>query len=249
MNNRVLVIDSGVGGLTTLACIRRTLPLLDLIYYADDTFLPYGNKTEGELICRLCEIVSGFENKICAVVLACNTATGVAVDFLRKVFCFPIVGTEPAVGLACKTEGLTAVLVTELEAKQKKFIKLIEGKNVLVFPQKELATAIENALIENKTIVCLENILTDYISFLKAQIGSFNIKKIVLGCTHYVFLKYIKSFNEFVVFDGNEGVARRLGALVLDVGEGTTEIVFASKNKKKSQIALGLLNELLLFDF
>ena len=249
MNKPLLVIDSGVGGLTTLAKIRKKMPNINIIYFADDTFLPYGNKTEQQLILHICDIITEFEDEICGVVLACNTATGVAISALRKMFCFPIIGTEPAVMLACKTEGKTAVLVTPLEARQDKFLKLIQGKNVVVKEMKNLARIIDDCLLSWVDFGVLQKELTDCICGLKDAIKANGVKKIVLGCTHYVFLRYTNLLLGFELFDGNEGVSDRVCALLRDEGNSKITIAFASGNKKKSQMALRLLNEIMLFDF
>ena len=250
MNKAVLVIDSGLGGLTTLARIRKILTRVNIIYFADDAFMPYGNKSSAEIAERICKIIEGFEDEICGVVLACNTATGVAVELVRKLFCFPVVGTEPAIIPALKSTGDVAVLVTTLEAEQKKYKKLSEGKNIFTLPQPNLAANIEKALICYGKIseICKSSDIMQNVNEIRTQLFSANISKIVLGCTHYVFLKYTGLLSEFSLFDGNDGVARRIAEFVLDEGEGTTQICFSSGKYEKSQIALGLLKELLLFD-
>lgn len=248
MNKRILVIDSGIGGITTLAAIRQKLLKVDIIYFADDLFLPYGNKTAEELAMHLCDVISCFEDEICAVVLACNTATGVAVEFLRKIFAFPIVGTEPAVALACKTPGKCLALVTPLEAEQNKFKRLISGKPVLVLQRPNLALEIDDFLLKSGSVCALDgcNAVMEDVLDVERCAKERGVLKIVLGCTHYVFLKHAGLFEGFELFDGNEGVAKRAQLFVKDLGSGETEFVFGSGSKKKSQIALGLLNELLL---
>ena len=251
MGKSVLVIDSGVGGLTTLAAIRKKLEHIDVIYFADDNFLPYGDKSENELAFHICDIISLFESQICAVVLACNTATGVSVELARKLFCLPIIGTEPAVLPACRGNGRVAVLVTPLEAKQPKFKRLVGGKDVVVFEMKTLAKTIDDCLVEGEGVGALlkSNELLEQIDALKSGLCKKNIDSVVLGCTHYVFLKFTDLLLDFDLFDGNEGVAKRLCSFVENRGSGETKILFGSGNNKKSQIALRLLNELLDFGF
>ena len=248
MKKSILIIDSGIGGITTLATVRKNLKNIDIIYFADDTFLPYGNKSVEELAMHLCEVISAFEDQIYAVVLACNTATGVAVEFLRKIFCFPIIGTEPAVAVACRSEGRALVLVTPLEATQSKFLRLILQKPVMVLPQPNLALEIDKTLLCNGRVedILKNRQLLQIISDVECVLKTQKISKVVLGCTHYVFLKYVGILNKYQLFDGNDGVARRLAMFVDDFGNGKTNIIFGSGDKKKSQIALRLLNELLL---
>lgn len=246
MGKKILVVDSGIGGISTLVEIRRRFEHADILYFADDVFMPYGSKSKIDLIDHLANVLERFENDICGVVFACNTATGVAAELLRKVFCFDIVGTEPAVVPACADKERTLVLVTPLESRQIKFERLIVGKNVLVSPRPNLAAKIEKCLGKYGSVLALEKskgVLSE-VEEIKNILAENNIKKIVLGCTHYVFLKYTKLLNDFTLFDGNVGVAAQARRVFADVGGGETEFVFASGNKKKSQLALRLFEEL-----
>ena len=92
------VFDSGVGGVSVLREIRRELPAEDLIYLADSAYTPYGDRPAAVIIERSIATVTLLEREgVKAVVVACNTATGVAVDTLRARFSLPIVAIEPAV--------------------------------------------------------------------------------------------------------------------------------------------------------
>src|SRR5687768_4587881 len=92
------VFDSGVGGLSVLREIRRTLPFEDLIYVADSAYAPYGERSNAFIEQRATAVVQFLiDQHAKAIVVACNTATGVAVDTLRSRFTLPIIGMEPAV--------------------------------------------------------------------------------------------------------------------------------------------------------
>ncbi len=243
MTKKFLIIDSGIGGLSTLATIKLHMPNLNAIYYADDKFFPYGEKTKGELISHIVEIVETFETQISGLILACNTATGVAVEILRKLFCFPIIGIEPAILPAIKTGKPTMVLVTPLEAKANKYLELARNKKILTYSTPILANEIENQLMLNGCFDNLSNsgVLINELNFINELASQNNISNIVLGCTHYVFLRTINAFKDFKLFDGNDGVSKRIDAVFGNVfNKGSIQILFASGDEKKSQIALRL---------
>lgn len=251
MNNKILVIDSGLGGLTTLSEIRLQLKNADIIYYADDSFLPYGDKTSQQLLVHLTKVIEGFIGQIKGVVLACNTATGATVERLRSLFSFPIIGTEPAVLPACKTNGKSLVLVTPLESCQSKFTRLIKDKDVLVYAPTSLAQDIEQALVLGGSLKEFVNNITikKHVKNIVKLAKENSIQKIVLGCTHYVYLKLCKELKGFTLIEGNQGVAKRAACFFKNEGQGSIEIIFGSGDKKKSQIALELLKELSNFRF
>ena len=117
-----LFIDSGIGGLSTLAFTQKILKA-NYIYFADNKNAPYGSHTKNEILKYLTKIISNVQNKypLKMVVLACNTATTSAVKQLRNLFDIPIIGTEPAITLA-KNNGYNHVfaLTTETTKKQLK---------------------------------------------------------------------------------------------------------------------------------
>ena len=96
------VFDSGVGGLSVLKAIRRELPGEDVLYVADSGYAPYGDRTTEFIEERAIAVVDFLRDEgVKAVVVACNTATGVSVETLRSRYDFPIVAMEPAVKTGC----------------------------------------------------------------------------------------------------------------------------------------------------
>ena len=92
------VFDSGVGGLSVLRAIRRELPSEQVIYVADSGYAPYGDRSREFIVDRALALVNFLvARKVKAVVVACNTVTGAAVDVLRARFDMPVVAMEPAV--------------------------------------------------------------------------------------------------------------------------------------------------------
>jgi glutamate racemase len=183
------VFDSGVGGLSTLKEIRRSLPCEDLIYFADSRHAPYGDKPAEE-VTRRAAAATGFlvSQGAKAIVVACNTATAVAVDHLRAAESVPIVAMEPAVkpAVSITRSGKIGVLATTLTLASRKFLDLTEryGGRVEVLAQAcpglveqvergDLAGPPTRALVERYVALLLER----------------QVDTIVLGCTHYSFLQ------------------------------------------------------------
>lgn len=205
--------DSGIGGLTVLNQAIHQLPFEHYLYFADLKNVPYGNKPR-KLIQRYTFIAAEFlfKKKIDALVIACNTATAVAIDDLRQSFSIPILGMEPAVKPAIKNSGQKKVLViaTKRTIKEKKLENLVlnlgaEDK-VEYLALQELVMFAENKKFESD----------DVISYLKDEFSKINFdefQSIVLGCTHFLFFK--KLFTELLpkhlsIIDGNEGTINNL---------------------------------------
>ena len=96
---RILVFDSGVGGLSVVGEIRRLMPHLSIAYVADDAFRPYGNKSEAALKARLPQLISALDIMLQpdAIVIACNTASVTALSAIRAAMVTPVIGVVPAV--------------------------------------------------------------------------------------------------------------------------------------------------------
>ncbi len=187
-NNPIGVFDSGVGGLSVLREIRRELPGEDLLYVADSGHAPYGDKSSRVIEARAVAIVEFLlDQRAKAIVVACNTATGVAIKMLRARFPVPIVAMEPAVkpAVARTKSGVIGVLATSRTIASDNFAKLHErfGNDVKILMQAcpGLVEQVEAGdLSGNKTRALIEQ----YVMPLLAQ----NTDTIVLGCTHYPFL-------------------------------------------------------------
>ena len=183
------VFDSGVGGLSVLREIRAELPKEDLIYVTDARHAPYGNQSPHFIRQRAIAIVEFFiSNDAKAIVVACNTATAVGIHQLRSQFDIPLVAIEPAVKPAAKTtrSGVIGILATPLTLESERFVNLLTqyGKDtkVLVQPCPGLVEQVERASFDNGATKAL---LKEYVSPLIQQ----GADTIVLGCTHYSFLK------------------------------------------------------------
>ena len=128
------VFDSGIGGLSVLRKIRDRLPSENLVYIADRAYVPYGTKTEQEIRKRV-ELISQYlinHYRVKAIVIACNTATAAAVNYLREHLSLPIIGMEPAVKPAVQqsNSGVVGILATANTLNSEKFSDLVKQHRV-----------------------------------------------------------------------------------------------------------------------
>ncbi len=182
------VFDSGVGGLAVLREIRRELPGEDLLYVADSGHAPYGDKSAPLIEARSIAIVEFLiSQQAKAIVVACNTATGVAIKALRTRFQLPIIAMEPAVKpAAAQTKtGVIGVLATSRTIASDNFAKLHErfGADVKILMQ-ACPGLVEQVEAGNLSGDNTRALLEQYVLPLLAQ----QADTLVLGCTHYPFL-------------------------------------------------------------
>lgn len=212
------VFDSGVGGLSVLSEIHQLLPRESLLYVADCGHIPYGEKTP-EFIRERCVIVAEFfrSQGAKALVLACNTATVAAAADLRERYPdWPIVGMEPAVkpAAAATRSGVVGVLATTGTLQSAKFAALLDrfaaDVQVVTQPCPGLVELIETGDLASPR---LRQLLKGYLDpLLEAGCDT-----IVLGCTHYPFLKTL--LREMIpasisLIDTGAAVARQLQRLL-----------------------------------
>jgi glutamate racemase len=207
------VFDSGVGGLSILREIRRLLPDENLIYLADTAHCPYGVKPLAEIRKRTLK-VSGYliELGVKMVVVACNSACAAGLDQIRAAYpAVPVIGVEPAVKPAHDRtrNGKIGVLATNMTLNGTKFSTLVEkyGSDVTVStqPAPGLVELVEAGELDGPET---ERLLRQYLDPLLAK----GVDTIVLGCTHYPFLRPMMQKivgSEVLVLDTGAAVARR----------------------------------------
>lgn len=243
------VFDSGFGGLSVLDAIAQRLPRADLTYLADTAHVPYGEKPDDFITGRVLAIGQHLASQGCdLIVVACNTATTTAIQALRDhLHGVPIVGIEPGVKPAAQTSQTKhiAVLATEATAKSKRLAQLI---------------ATHAAHVHVDVVACPG--WATHVETLKPFTGEFRaevadkirplldsgVDRIVLGCTHYAFLKPIiqpllEKHVELV--DVADAVARQVVRLGGEhaVQKGRGELVLqATARPQRLQIALAMLN-------
>ncbi len=251
----IAVIDSGLGGISVLKELRSLVPNENFIYYGDSANAPYGEKSREEVREATAHIVHRLiETGVKAVVIACNTATGAAISYLRELYPhIPFIGIEPAIKPAALSGDHPTVLVmaTPLTLKQEKFLRLLEKyEDMATFikvPCHGLVELIEGGITEGPEMeACLHKILDPYTE-------GRHIDAAVLGCTHYPHAKGAigKILGPDVrFFDGAIGVAketkRRLtekGLLREDKSEGYCHIYNSSQDDSFFEKSMYLLNK------
>lgn len=233
----VAVFDSGVGGISVLRELVRLMPGERFVYFGDSANAPYGERPTEEVR----ELSIGCARTLLdrgakALVVACNTATSAAISELRRIW--PdriIVGIEPAVKLASERfpGGRILVMATEVTLREKKFQGLLarvsQSCRVDALPCPGLAELVEAGKTEGPEV---ERFLTE----LLAPALAADTAAIVLGCTHYPFVK--KTVQSLAgpgvaVLDGGRGTARETMRRLeerglLRYGEGSVEFLSSS---------------------
>ncbi|EGM76691.1 glutamate racemase [Rheinheimera sp. A13L] len=227
---RIGFIDSGVGGLSIVEAVRAVVPA-DYFYLMDNRYLPYGTKSELFIRQRLKQLTEHLlTHQVDLIVIACNTATTQAVDWLRQQFDLPFVGVVPAIkpaALYCAGEKM-ALLATPATVKGHYIQKLVTdyaGES-----QVQLVGSSELVMLAEKKVWANADVKAEVATVIKnSGLTEFAPKAIILGCTHFPFLaEEIRSaFTEAPkLFDTADAIARRVQHLVA----GLTSIY-----KEKSQ--------------
>lgn len=207
------VFDSGVGGISVLKGLVKLMPGERFVYYGDTKNAPYGVRDEQD-IQRLTQAAVDelMKRDIKALVIACNTATSAAAEALRQSLPIPVVGMEPALKPAATQHGRGRIVVmaTPATLRQSKFQRLYEayGQYARMAPCEGLMEFVERGELDSDALdAYLREKLLD---------GGEPASAVVLGCTHYVFLKRAirKLFPDAELYDGNLGTAKRLLALL-----------------------------------
>lgn len=191
MTAPILVFDSGVGGLSVLAHLRAQLPTHPFVFACDNAALPYGTKSVAwlrERIVMVCQ-AAVWETKACALVVACNTASTVALDDLRQALDIPVIGTVPAVKPAAEQSlsGVIGVLATTTTINGAYLQRLIHQ----FAAQCEVVNIAADALVGQAECKLRGEMLDDAV--LEAMLAPLwahpQLDTVVLGCTHFPLVK------------------------------------------------------------
>jgi len=207
------VFDSGVGGLSILDEALQQLPHHNYIYFADSANAPYGDKPPHWIAERSLQICRYLMEQDCsAIVVACNTATAEAIATIRSTLDIPIIGVEPGIKPAAmqSQNGIVGVLATEATLNSDKFNALLatlpEHCQFIKQAGAGLVPLIEAGLIETPEMQALLR------SHLKPILDQ-GADTLVLGCTHYPFLKkMIRAVvgDSMTLIDTSDAVVRQL---------------------------------------
>ena len=219
----IAVFDSGRGGISVLKEMVRLMPEEDFIYYGDSLHAPYGTKPTDTVRRLTIERVTDFIEKkhAKAIAIACNTATSAAVAILRKMYPdVPLVGVEPAIKpavFACEHPRVL-VMATPVTLKEEKFHKL----EALYDDQAEIYPLPCPGLMEFVEAGNLDG--TEVDDYLREKLSPYldkDLTGVVLGCTHYPFLRReIRTIlgPSVEIFDGSFGTARELRRRISEAG-------------------------------
>jgi glutamate racemase len=220
----LLIFDSGVGGLSVLRPIRALLPNAPFVYVADSAGYPYGTKSAAEIEARvpalLGRLVERFDPEL--IVIACNTASTIALEAVRSALDLPIVGTVPAIkpAAASSRTRVIGVLGTEATVRQPYVDRLsrefASDCTVIRHGSAELVDLAEAKLRGEETDAAAYRRILDQ---LFGQPGGDRIDTIVLACTHFPLVEeeLAAASSQPVSFvDGKEGIARRTAWLTRD---------------------------------
>ena len=238
---KIGIFDSGIGGLSVLQMLIKIMPNEEYFYYLDSVHVPYGEKSKEDIIKYTDEAIAFLINEGCDITcIACNTATSVAAEILRKKYSTPIVGVEPAVKPAVELsangekEGRILVIATPVTVSEKKLHDLIEKfDNEHLVDMKalpKLPSYAEKGMFEGEEVM---NYLYDEFKDTDCSIYS----EIVLGCTHFKhFTKALREiFGENIEFlDGALGTARNIKRIADNnnfVSEGSFKITYYESGK------------------
>ena len=222
--------DSGVGGRTILNAFRALCPEVETVYLADRENCPYGNKPSAEII-RLSEncVKRLLREGATVIVVACNTATAAAIDYLRERYpAVPFVGLEPAVKPAAlkSKSGVVAVLATEgtFNGRLYRQTKAHFAKNVTVLATvaDEFVQLVERHYDERAGCVRLPATARRIVAKRIEPLLKAGADKLVLGCTHFPHLKGV--IEEIVagraeVIDPSAAVARQIRKVLSEHGK------------------------------
>lgn len=214
------IFDSGVGGLSVLIELQALLPNENFVFLADQLYVPYGEKTKKELIALTSKITDYFikDHDIKMMVVACNTATCGAISELREKYSFPIVGTVPAIKPATeKTKTKTVAVISTPSTSESETLKNLiknycSGIKVFNIGCKNLENAVEEGEFNSASVDAL---LFKYLEKVKNS----DADCIVLGCTHYPFLRsHIRKFigRPIELIDGGKAIAKQTNNLLMN---------------------------------
>lgn len=246
--------DSGVGGISVLREAVKLMPNENYIYFGDSRNAPYGTRNIEEVKELSFNAVDFLVSKgIKALVVACNTATSAAINDIREKYPdMIVVGIEPALkpAIELNRDGNIIIMATPMTLAEKKFSNLMQKysnntSNIKSLPCPGLVELIESGIVEG---IEVEDYLRNRLAFYIQN----DISAIVLGCTHYPFVKETLGIivgNDVPIIDGGSGTAKQLKRLLRksnlinpSIEEGTVEIYNSLNNENMTKLSYELLN-------
>lgn len=250
---RLLVFDSGLGGLTVLRALRQSVPEAAVTYLADDARFPYAALSDAELASRVCEVLAAPVAEFApdAIVIACNTASTTALPALRAAYRQPVIGTVPAIKPAAllSRSGLVSVLGTSATVKRDYTRALIAefgaGAGFTLVGSARLAGLAETLMAGGE--VADEAISAEIAPcFIEAEAARTDV--VALACTHYpLLMDRLERLAPWPVawLDPAPAIARRTANVLADLGfavgvgftRGAGRAIFTSGKTPSSELA------------
>lgn len=246
----VLMLDSGVGGLSVLDDVRGLLPAIDISYVADNAGFPYGTKTEMEVATRVCALAGRLTERLRPdlLVIACNTASTIALAHARAVLDVPVVGTVPAIKPAAEQSKSRAIGVLGTEATVRQpYVDRLSADHagdclVLRHGSARLVELAEMAL-RGETVTAAD--VAPCLGGLTGQPGGDRVDVVALACTHFPLLEpQLRAAAPGLQFvDGGAGIARRVAYLLGaggSKGTGQGRALFTRQDRQVDLLAPAL---------
>jgi glutamate racemase len=242
------IFDSGVGGLTVVAEVLKKMPCEDVVYFGDTARIPYGIKSPGVIREFSLEIARFLISKnVKAIVVACNTASAVALEFLREELDIPVIGVVNAgarLGAAASRSNRIAVIGTASTIDSRAYPQAVERFDPAV---RTLSVAcplfvplVEDTIFDGPVA---EAAVLHYLGEIKNS----DVDTIVLGCTHYPFLKPVIQEtlqSNIMIVDAAAGVAEDLSELLSGqdllnpgLGDGSRRFYFSDRTRAFQKMA------------
>ncbi|GAB6074581.1 glutamate racemase [Nautilia lithotrophica] len=233
--NKCGVFDSGIGGLSVASELLKARLFDEIIYFGDTARVPYGNKNESTIIRYSLEALEFLKNfDIDFLVVACNSASSVAIEELRREAGFPVVGVIEAGVKALKAPKNSNILLTGTKRtiasnKYQKMLQVLGYENIISVATPLFVPLVEEGITEGK-------IVDEVFDLYFCDIDKNSIDYIILGCTHYPFLA--KSFcrhfpNAKLIHSGQAIVELLKNEYGLKTRENTNIKLFASDNPEE----------------
>lgn len=241
------VFDSGVGGISVLRELVALMPNENYIFYGDSKNAPYGTKTLEEVQrLTMADAELLVEKHVKALVVACNTATSAAVELLRQKYVdMPVIGIEPALkpAVMAKDHPRVLVMATPMTLRETKFKQLMhqyeERAEIIPLPAPGLVEFVERGELSGAG-------LEEFLQKLFEKYKNPAADCVVLGCTHYPFVRQTVQKvlgNQVMIFDGGAGTARetkrRLREMnLLNPGREKGTVTLLSSSESGETVAL-----------
>jgi glutamate racemase len=248
---QIVMLDSGIGGLSVLDDVRALLPAIDITYVADNAGFPYGTKTEMEVATRVCALLGRLTERLKPdlLVIACNTASTIALAHARAVLDVPVVGTVPAIKPAAEQSNtrVIGVLGTQATVRQPYVDRLSAdhaGDCTVLRHGSARLVELAEAQLRGRAVTAAD--VAPELAGLLDQPGGQRIDRIVLACTHFPLLEpqlraAAPAGMGFV--DGGAGIARRVADLLGARGRqgtGQGRALFTGKDDELDLLAPAL---------